>query len=106
MKKFLPYLTLALAVCCIVIFYIDNRNPMMGFLKSPIGYVYMALFALSAIVLSIVQMVDNDRKQKKKDAAGKSEKSRKREKKETAEATAEAIEEETAEAAAEENSAN
>ena len=62
-RKFLralPHLTAALAVCVIVITYIDNRNPMMGFLRSNVGYIY--LFALGFLSLfTAIRLIVSDR---------------------------------------------
>lgn len=54
MKRFLPHLNLAMAICMLVITYVDNRNPMMGFLKSTVGFVYLLAFGLITLINCIV----------------------------------------------------
>ena len=64
-KGFLPNLTIALNVALLIVFYLENRNPMMGFM---IGAPFMIL-AISAAVCSIataVTMYATWRKPKKK----------------------------------------
>ncbi len=44
LKGFLPNLTVVLAVAMLVILYLDNRNPMMGFL---IGWPFRVLVIMN-----------------------------------------------------------
>lgn len=45
MRKLLYHLNFSLALAMLVLIYVDNRNPMMGFLSSPLGYGYLFAFA-------------------------------------------------------------
>ncbi|MCF0134924.1 MAG: hypothetical protein HUJ69_00700 [Lachnospiraceae bacterium] len=69
MKKFLPHLTIAMAIAMAAITYVDDRNPMMGFLRSSAGHIYIYLFcavAFSAALLFIVDMRIRDVRRYKK----------------------------------------
>ena len=52
-KGFLPNLTIALNVALLIVFYLENRNPMMGYM---IGAPFMIL-AISASVCAIASAV-------------------------------------------------
>ena len=54
MKRFLPNLTASMAVCMLVIAYIDDRNPMMGFLSSVVGKLYMVAFSVLGIATAVL----------------------------------------------------
>lgn len=45
MRKLLLHLNFSLALAMLVLIYVDNRNPMMGFLACPLGYAYLFSFA-------------------------------------------------------------
>lgn len=62
MKRILPHLCLVMSVCMAVIVYIDDRNPMMGFLKSGIGRIYSLAFCVLVLITSIVFIVERRRK--------------------------------------------
>ena len=73
LKGFLPNLTIALNVALLIVFYLESRNPMMGFM---IGAPFMTL-SIAACVCSIgtaVVMYATWRKPKKKRNKAKTEK--------------------------------
>lgn len=65
MKRILTHLCLCMSVCMAVIVYIDDRNPMMGFLRSTTGRIYSIAFCLIALIVSILWIADDRKKRKK-----------------------------------------
>ena len=63
MKRLLLHFNLALAICMLVVVYVDNRNPMMGFLKSTMGFLYLFAFCLITAVNCIVWIREGPKKE-------------------------------------------
>lgn len=73
LKGFLPNLTIALNIAMLIVFYLENRNPMMGFM---VGAPFLVL-AISGCVCSIataIVLYGAWRKPKKKHKKAKAEK--------------------------------
>ena len=73
LKGFLPNLTIALNVALLIVFYLESRNPMMGFM---IGAPFMVLSVCAAVssIATAVVMYATWRKPKKKRNQAKTEK--------------------------------
>lgn len=54
LKKFMPHLSMSMAVAMAVIVYVDDRNPRMGFLSSVTGRIYSFAFCIIALVAGIL----------------------------------------------------
>ena len=54
LKAVLPNLSIAMSLSLIVLVIVDNRNPFMGFLRSPYAQILMIASALIAILTGIV----------------------------------------------------
>ncbi len=57
LKSILPNLTIVLAISLVVLLYLDNRNPMMGFLYGKPFIILGTTFALCSICVSIMYYV-------------------------------------------------
>ncbi len=62
LRKILPHLGIALGLAMLVVLYVNDRNPMMGFLSAPVSTVYLIALCLMCIVLGIVMLLERARK--------------------------------------------
>lgn len=62
MKRILPHLTLSMAIAVAFITYLDDRNPMMGFLRSLLGRGFLYAFCTLTAVTCLVLIIDRFRK--------------------------------------------
>ncbi len=76
LKSFLPNFTIALSIALVVLLYLDNRNPMMGFLYGKPFVLLGCALALCSISVSILYYISwqKEKSSKKKSSAGKFEK--------------------------------
>lgn len=76
LKFFLPNLTIAMSVGLVILLYLDNRNPMMGFLYGKPFMLFGVVLALCSIAVSIMYYVSwcKDKSTKGKSTVGKFEK--------------------------------
>ena len=61
-RSFLPNITIALNVVLLVVYYLDLRNPMMGFLVGTPFLILAALSGISSIATAIVLYADYRKK--------------------------------------------
>ena len=54
LKAVLPNMSIAMSLALIVLVIVDNRNPFMGFLRSPYAHVLIIASALTAMLTGIV----------------------------------------------------
>lgn len=95
LKSFLPNLTIALSAALVVLIYLDNRNPMMGFLYGkPFALLGIAL-ALCSICVSVLFYISwqKEKNYQKRSPAGKYEKGTKQAMQPTAAAIEELVQE-------------
>lgn len=59
-KRFLPYLGVALSLCLPVLAFLENRNPMMGFLTSRVSSVFIGAQCLVCILLAVQCFLHQD----------------------------------------------
>ena len=57
LKSFLPNLTIVLSIALVILLYLDNRNPMMGFLYGKPFMLLGVSLALCSISVSILYYV-------------------------------------------------
>lgn len=75
LKSFLPNLTIVLSIALVILLYLDNRNPMMGFLYGKPFMLLGVSLALCSISVSILYYVSwQKEKNSRKSSAGKFEK--------------------------------
>lgn len=54
LKSILPNLSIAMSLALIVLVYVDNRNPLMGFLRSTQAQIFIVIAAVLALATGIV----------------------------------------------------
>jgi hypothetical protein len=75
LKSFLPNLTIVLSIALVILLYLDNRNPMMGFLYGKPFMLLGASLAICSVSVSIMYYVSwQKEKSSRKISAGKFEK--------------------------------
>lgn len=80
LKFFLPNLTIAMSVGLVILLYLDNRNPMMGFLYGKPFMIYGAVLAFCSILVSVMYYVSwcKEKNSKAKNNVGKFDKKEKK----------------------------
>jgi len=66
MKKVFPHITLILSLMLLVLFVIERMNSMMGFMTSVLSQWVFAALAVSAIVTSILLIIEDFREERRK----------------------------------------
>jgi len=56
MRRFLLHLNLTQAIAVLILIYLDDRNPMMGFLRSKTGYGFLILFCLVTLINCVLSI--------------------------------------------------
>lgn len=76
LKSFLPNFTIVLSIALVVLLYLDNRNPMMGFLYGKPFVLLGVTLAICSISVSIMYYISwqKERSSKKNSSTGKFEK--------------------------------
>ena len=75
LKSFLPNFNIVLSIALVILLYLDNRNPMMGFLYGKPFVLLGVTLAISNISVSVMNYISwQKEKSFKKSAAGKFEK--------------------------------
>lgn len=76
LKSFLPNFTIVLSIALIILLYLDNRNPMMGFLYGKPFVLLGCSLAISSISVSVLYYISwqKEKSFKKKSSTGKFEK--------------------------------
>lgn len=76
LKSFLPNFTIVLSIALVVLLYLDNRNPMMGFLYGKPFVLFGVTLAICSISISVMSYISwqKEKNFKKKASAGKFEK--------------------------------
>ncbi len=93
LKSFLPNLTIALSVALVVLIYLDNRNPMMGFLYGKPFAIFSILLAACSIAVSVMSYISwyKERASHKRSCVGKFEKGAKNARSEQFDSAEEAV---------------
>lgn len=93
LKSFLPNLTIALSVALVVLIYLDNRNPMMGFLYGKPFAIFSILLAACSIAVSIMSYISwyKEKNSQKRNSVGKFEKGAKNARSELCDVTEEVM---------------
>lgn len=75
LKSFLPNFTIVLSIALVILLYLDNRNPMMGFLYGKPFVLLGVTLAICSISVSILYYISwQKERSSKKSSAGKFEK--------------------------------
>lgn len=69
LKFFLPNFTIAMSVGLVILLYLDNRNPMMGFLYGKPFLVFGVVLGLCSIAVSVMYYVSQCKNKSAKKAA-------------------------------------
>ena len=85
LKSFLPNFTIVLSIALVVLLYLDNRNPMMGFLYGKPFVLLGASLAICSISVSIMYYISwqKEKNFKKSSSVGKYEKGAKQSQQQT-----------------------
>ena len=73
LRGFLPNLTIALNAALLIVFYLENRNPMMGFMVGA-PFQVLAIFACCCSIATAIVLYGVWRKPKKKHKKAQEEK--------------------------------
>lgn len=76
LKSFLPNFTIVLSIALVILLYLDNRNPMMGFLYGKPFVLLGGTLAICSISVSILYYISwqKEKNFKEKSSAGRFEK--------------------------------